>query len=328
MHSVSLKFLVGILSFSDYYPFGMQMGGRNDPGDGYRYGFNGMEKDDEVKGSGNSYDFGARMYDSRLGRWLSIDPLSGSNSHISTYCGMENSPIALADPDGKDAEITITENTITVHTTIFIYGAGASETEAGRMEKFIGDYWNVNHETGKNFQYTDEFGKVFDVVFDTRVELLYPDDPTADPIFDPLDAFDPWTRNNYIRLTPEPQRSHVKLGDEGTWSTEKGWTYAHEFGHLLNLMDRYENPWFWEEAGTTSVKGWEGNMMAETWGLVDQRNIDSVVEDAVGEFNTALKSIDEHAKAGGGYLDDKTVQYMGLGTYKTEIDAEFNWNQK
>jgi hypothetical protein len=34
----------------------------------YRYGFNGMEKDDEVKnGKGNSYDFGARMYDSRLG---------------------------------------------------------------------------------------------------------------------------------------------------------------------------------------------------------------------------------------------------------------------
>jgi hypothetical protein len=29
---------------------------------GYRYGFNGMEKDDEVNGSGNSYDFGERLY--------------------------------------------------------------------------------------------------------------------------------------------------------------------------------------------------------------------------------------------------------------------------
>ncbi len=29
----------------------------------YRYGFNGMEKDDELKGNGNSYDFGARIYD-------------------------------------------------------------------------------------------------------------------------------------------------------------------------------------------------------------------------------------------------------------------------
>jgi RHS repeat-associated protein len=44
--------------------------------DAYRYGFNGMERDDEIKGSGNSYDFGARMYDNRIGRWFAIDKLS------------------------------------------------------------------------------------------------------------------------------------------------------------------------------------------------------------------------------------------------------------
>src|SRR5690554_1271658 len=43
-------------------------------GTGYRYGFNSMERDDEIKGKGNSYDFGARMYDPRVGRWLSVDP--------------------------------------------------------------------------------------------------------------------------------------------------------------------------------------------------------------------------------------------------------------
>jgi RHS repeat-associated protein len=74
MHSVSLKFLVGILSFSDYYPFGMQMPGRNASTSDYRYGFQGQETNDEVKGSGNSYDFGARIYESTLGRWLSTDP--------------------------------------------------------------------------------------------------------------------------------------------------------------------------------------------------------------------------------------------------------------
>lgn len=52
-----------VLSANDYYAFGMQMPGRSYQGTGYRYGFNGMEKDDEVKGSGNSYDFGARIYD-------------------------------------------------------------------------------------------------------------------------------------------------------------------------------------------------------------------------------------------------------------------------
>ena len=34
----------------------------------YRYGFNGMEKSDEVYGEGNAYDFGARIHDPRIGR--------------------------------------------------------------------------------------------------------------------------------------------------------------------------------------------------------------------------------------------------------------------
>jgi len=39
-----------------------------------RYGFNGKMKDNEVEGEGDIYDFSARMYDARLGRWLSLDP--------------------------------------------------------------------------------------------------------------------------------------------------------------------------------------------------------------------------------------------------------------
>ncbi|MBT7995439.1 MAG: hypothetical protein HN691_11230 [Bacteroidetes bacterium] len=36
----------------------------------YRYSFQGMEKDDDLKSNSNSYDFGARIYDPRSGRWL------------------------------------------------------------------------------------------------------------------------------------------------------------------------------------------------------------------------------------------------------------------
>ncbi len=93
-----------IVGCFDYYPFGMLMPGRNG-GQNYRYSFNGMEKDDEVKGSGNSYDFGARMLDARLGRWLSIDPLFYKYPFLSPYVFVANKPIVFVDPNGKEIAI-------------------------------------------------------------------------------------------------------------------------------------------------------------------------------------------------------------------------------
>jgi RHS repeat-associated protein len=61
-----------------------------------------MEKDDELKGTGNSYDFGARMYDPRVGRWLSIDPLASNYPSESPYSAFRNSPILYFDQDGKE----------------------------------------------------------------------------------------------------------------------------------------------------------------------------------------------------------------------------------
>jgi RHS repeat-associated protein len=87
-----------LLSSQDYYPFGSLM--RERSFGGYRYGFNGMEKDEEVKGNGNSLDFGARIYDSRLGRWLSIDPLHAEFPGASPFSFVENSPLWAMDPDG------------------------------------------------------------------------------------------------------------------------------------------------------------------------------------------------------------------------------------
>jgi hypothetical protein len=47
-----------VVSATDYYPFGVAMKGRNFEVGEYRFGFNGQEKDNEIKGDGNSYDFG------------------------------------------------------------------------------------------------------------------------------------------------------------------------------------------------------------------------------------------------------------------------------
>jgi len=97
-------FKAEVLSAVDYYPFGMMMPDRqwyagSDSTIAVN-GFNGMRKDDEISGVGNSLDFGARIYDSRLGRWLSLDPLQSKYPSLSSYCFAANNPILFI--DGRD----------------------------------------------------------------------------------------------------------------------------------------------------------------------------------------------------------------------------------
>lgn len=87
------KFTSDVLAFNDYYPFGMLLPNRHGSSGSYRYGFNGMEKDDEVKGEGNSYDFTNRFHDPRVGKFLSIDPAFKEYPGISPYSYASNRPI-------------------------------------------------------------------------------------------------------------------------------------------------------------------------------------------------------------------------------------------
>ena len=96
-----VSYVAEIKSYSDYYPFGMQMPGRKFNGGDYRYGFNGMENDHEIKGDGNHLDFGARGYDPRLGRWQALDPLASKYPSMSPYNFVGNSPLLFVDPDGR-----------------------------------------------------------------------------------------------------------------------------------------------------------------------------------------------------------------------------------
>lgn len=59
-----------------------------------------MEKDDEVKGSGNWLQFGDFGYDPRTGRRNNIDPVV--KPWISSYATFGNNPILYADPSGYD----------------------------------------------------------------------------------------------------------------------------------------------------------------------------------------------------------------------------------
>lgn len=116
-----IGFKADVRSASDYYPFGMMMPGRSYSSGDYRFGFNGMELDNEIKGTGNSYDFGARIYDSRVGRWLSLDPLANKYPNQTPYHFTGNNPILFVDYDGKDygVEIQNESKTIIIKSTIY-----------------------------------------------------------------------------------------------------------------------------------------------------------------------------------------------------------------
>ncbi|MBC6491545.1 hypothetical protein BC349_10910 [Flavihumibacter stibioxidans] len=89
-----------VVSANDYYPFGMQMPGRKFSAGVYRYGFNGKENDNEVKGVGNSYTAEFWEYDPRTGRRWNTDPIV--KDFESPYATFSNNPIWFADPEGAD----------------------------------------------------------------------------------------------------------------------------------------------------------------------------------------------------------------------------------
>jgi RHS repeat-associated protein len=68
----------------------------------YRYGFQGQEKDDEVKGSGNSLNYKYRMYDPRLGRFFAVDPLTAKYPFYSPYAFSGNRVIDMVELEGLE----------------------------------------------------------------------------------------------------------------------------------------------------------------------------------------------------------------------------------
>jgi RHS repeat-associated protein len=89
-------------SLADYYPFGMTMPGRSYNAHTYRHGFTGHEKESDL--AEGIYTTEYRLYDARVGRWLSVDPLWEKNIDASPYSYCHGNPVKMIDPDGRDEE--------------------------------------------------------------------------------------------------------------------------------------------------------------------------------------------------------------------------------
>lgn len=68
----------------------------------YSYGFQGQERDDEVKGEGNSINFKYRMHDPRVGRFFAVDPLTAKYPHYTPYSFSGNKVIHAVELEGLE----------------------------------------------------------------------------------------------------------------------------------------------------------------------------------------------------------------------------------
>lgn len=154
----------------------MEMPNRNFTSENYRYGYNGAEKDDEVKGNGNSYDFGARIYDNRLGRWLSLDPLQSKYPDLSPYNFVANSPLVFIDPDGRKLQFFGTKKALEEF-KVLVSKVTEGEVKADINEKrFVTFSATTSEISDQNQRFLDEVNEVVGHDETTNISIVGSED--------------------------------------------------------------------------------------------------------------------------------------------------------
>ena len=99
------SYIADVVNYADYSPYGTVLDNRHGVqanNEKHRYGFQGQESDDEIKGEGNSINYEYRMHDPRIGRFFAVDPLDWKYPYYTPYQFSGNTPIAYKELEGLE----------------------------------------------------------------------------------------------------------------------------------------------------------------------------------------------------------------------------------
>ena len=88
----------------NYFTGGMLLPNRHESTSDYKYGFQGQEVDNEIKGEGNSVNYKYRMHDPRIMRFFAVDPLAASYPYYTPYSFSANQVIHSVELEGLETQ--------------------------------------------------------------------------------------------------------------------------------------------------------------------------------------------------------------------------------
>lgn len=253
-----------VVSTQDFDMWGHPLKDRSWQTDDAKYDFTGKERDTET-----GYDyFGARYYNSRIGRWGGVEPLLDKYISFSPYHFCLSNPLKAIDQDGKNADILIVDNHMHITARVYYstYAAPTQENPVGNPNGLTPDQINMLTQTTNGVESREaEIERYWSgsrVINGVRYNV------TTDVQFinvgnDYNDALKYANRNNGNVLQ---SATTLERGTEGaevvggqllrilngktTWHES---TFAHEFAHIVGLSDSEITP---KEGETPKIRDW------------------------------------------------------------------------